>query len=232
VFDERGATPREAETVHDRGRTAVSTATPGDLPMGLFQTADAVFVDTNTATRSDQAAETSRAILRAAHGAGVLTATDLDHRPGLAPAAAVESVFESMTESLDCLVASEDQIRRVLGESGKPREQATAVAAAYDLEMVVVTLSERGAVVLQDTPGTNVLHERGGLDGEVVDPAGAHAAFTGAFLERLTGGADAADALSYGVAAATLVRSLPGPTLQATPAELATVADSVGERSR
>lgn len=231
VFRETGHPPRANRQYHDRDGVAAATAAPGDLPMDLVQGADAVFSGVMTPALSEAAAETTEAMLRAAHGSGATTAVDVDYQPRLRPAGRVRETLERLFEHLDVLVANEEKIATVLDRSGKPRELANTIAADYGLEVVVITRSNHGAVALQDTPGTNMMHEREAIELDPVDPAGQHAAFSGAFLQRLAEGADLAEALDYGVAAGTLARTVPGPLLTATRAELERIADSVTEAS-
>jgi len=220
-FREDGAAPREATTHHDRGGTAVETATPEDLPMRGVQNADAVFVGASTLALSERVGETGQALLDAAHGGGATTATSVDYQPGLAPPEAVRAAIEPALEHTDIVFSGEEQAASVLGLSGQPRDLALTFAGDYDFELVVITRPDGGAIALDDSPGTNVVHERRATDVEVVDSAGRDGAFVGAFLERYAAGADTTEALSHGVAAASLVQTVPGPFLTADPAELA-----------
>ena len=232
VFHESGHPPRESMRWHDREGSATATAKPGDLPMDRIQTADIAFTGLSTPALSRDAAETTKAMLRAAHGSGVTTAIDIDYQAGFADPAFLKDVLLELFEHLEVLVANEERIRTVLDRSGKPRELANSVAAEYDLETVVITRSKRGAVALQDTPGTNVIHERETVETEAVDDAGQHGAFSGGFLARLADDGDLSAALSYGVAAATLARTVPGPLLTAERSEVDRIADDVIQASR
>ncbi|MHB9288631.1 sugar kinase [Halobacteriales archaeon Cl-PHB] len=232
VFAEAAAPPRNASRVQDRHDTAASRATASDLPMATVQDADVVFTGASTPALSADAANTTEAMLRAGSGAGALTALDLDFDPALHEPAHVKAVVEHLFDHVDVLVANEDHARTVLPRSGKPRELANGLVAEYGLEMVVVTRSEHGAVLMHDTPGTNVIHERETVDAEPVDQTGQHEAFVGGFLQRLGDGADAAEALTYGVATSALARTTPGPLLTVDREEVDAVADQVQETAR
>ena len=232
VFHESGYPPREARGWHDRAGSAVATAKPGDLPMDRIQGADAVFTGLSTPALSRDAAETTKAMLRAAHGSGVTTAIHVDYQPGFADPGFLQEVLLELFDHLEVLVANEEKIRTVLDRSGKPRELANSIAAEYDLETVVITRSKYGAVALQDTPGTNIIHERETLGTEAIDQSGQHGAFSGGFLARFVAEGDLADALSYGVATATLARTIPGSLLTARRSELDRLVDDVVEASR
>jgi len=232
VFREAGHPPRESQRWHDRDNTAAATAEPSDLPMDLLQGSDVVFTGLSTPALSDTAQSTVQAMLRAAQGSGPMTAIDVDYQPGLRRPERFRETLLSLVDHLDVLVANERKVRTVLDRSGKPRELANTIAAEYDIETVVITRSDRGAVALQNTPGTNVIHERETIETEAVDESGQHGAFSGGFLARLSDGAKLADALSYGVATATLARTVPGPFLTAGRGEIERVVDSVVENSR
>jgi 2-dehydro-3-deoxygluconokinase len=232
VFRETGSPPRENTILHDQADTAFGTVTPGELPMGAIQDADGVFTGLSSAVLSEQAAKTAEAILRAAHGSGATTAVDIDYQPGLQDPDLYQGVLEPLLDHLDVLIGNEDEIRTVMDRGGQPRELANTIAADYDLKTVVITRSERGAVALQDTPGTNVMHERDTLDVDPVDSAGQHGAFDGGLLQPLVDDADLAEALSYAVGAATLARTLPDPLLTARRSEIENIVDEVSETSR
>lgn len=231
VFHEDGAAPRRDTTHHDRGETTVGTVTPEDLPMGDVRDADAVFTGASTLALSEQVAKTGETVLEAAQGSGAITATDLDRQPGLAPPEAVRAAVEPVFEHTDVIFVDEEQARSVLDLSGQPRDLALTLVADYDFELVVIVRSDGGAVALHDSPGTNVVHERRPVDVETVDSSGGHGAFVGAFLERHAAGADTTEALSHGVAAAALVRTIPGPFLTAGPAELASAVEHTVDAS-
>ena len=232
VFREAGHPPRDPQRWHDRNGTAAARADPSDLPMELIQGADVVFTGLTTPGLSKNAESTVTAMLRAAQGSGPTTALTVDYHAGIRPPAELRETLVSLLNHVDVLIGNEEHVRTVLDRSGKPRELANALAAESDLDTVVITRSERGAVALQNSPGTNIIHERETVKRDPVDESGEHGAFAGAFLARLSDGVDLSEALSYGVAAATLVRTVPGPFLTASRSEIETVVDDVVQTSR
>lgn len=232
VFREAGHPPREAQRWHDRDGTAVARAEPSDLPMELVQGATAVLAGLSTAGLSKDAKSTVETLLRACQGSGATTAVDVDYHPGLRPPADLRETLVPLLEHVDVLLGNEGHLRTVFDRSGKPRELANSLAAEHDIETVVVTRSEWGAVALQNTPGTNVIHECETIDREPVDESGQHGAFAGGFLARLSDGAKLEAALSYGTAAATLVRTIPGPFLTASRGEIERVVDKIVKKSQ
>lgn len=232
IFREPAVPPRDSKQYHDRANTAAAAATPGDFPMDRVQDTEIIFTGLGTAVLSQRAAETAGALLRAAGGSGAMAAVDLDYSEGLAPPETYSGVLETLAEDIDLLFANEENARRALDRTGGPRELANSIAAEYDLEIVVITRSDRGAVALRDSPGTNIIHERDPIDTQDADPTGRRGAFVGAFLQQLIAGADTADSLTHAVAAASLVRTIPGPFLTADPSELEPVVERVREESQ
>jgi 2-dehydro-3-deoxygluconokinase len=231
LFRESGAPPREPNQWHDRANTAAASAEPGDFPVDALQESSVVFTGLSMGVLSEQAASTTEALLRASGGGGAVTAADLDYSSGLASPERYREVLHSVSDELDILIASEDAVSAVLDRSGKPRELANIIAADHGLDIMVITRSDHGALALHDTPGTNVIHERDGIEMEAVDPSGQHGAFIGAFLQQLIDGADPARALSSAVATAALARTLPGPFVTTVEDEIEPLVDRVVEES-
>ncbi|WP_415383096.1 sugar kinase [Halosimplex sp. TS25] len=213
-FAEQGPQPREERLLQDRYHAAAASVTPGELPMDRVQRADATFVAGSTLSLSGDIVETAEAILRAA-GNG-LVAMDLDFQPGLWSVEEARETLDGVFDAVDVLIANEDQARRVFDRTGSPREIAHAIASTREFETVVITRSERGALACRGS----VINEQDGIEVDAVDPTGQHEAFTGAFLERVLAGAKADEALAYGVAGATLARTIPGAMTTVTRAEV------------
>lgn len=232
-FRESASEPRESKTWYDQGNTAIATATPGEFPMDTVQNADAFFVGVSTMLLSEDVANTTQALLRASSGAGAITAADLDYKAGFDEPDRYRAVLETISGHLDVLVANEQAARTALDRSGGARELANVIATDYDLEWVVITRSERGAVAMHNTPGTNIIHERDAIETDTAaDPTGQHGAFVGGFIRELVDDADTARALSVAVATAALARTVPGPFLTLTEDEVEPVVDRVIEQSQ
>ncbi|MFB6138985.1 MAG: sugar kinase [Halosimplex sp.] len=220
-FAERGPEPRDQRLLQDRARAAAASVTPGELPMDRVQRADATFVAGSTLSLSGEIVETAEAVLRAAGGG--LVAMDLDFQPGLWSVAEARETLGGVFDAVDVLIADEEQARAVFERTDEPRKFAHTVASKRGFDTVVITRSERGALVCRD----GVIHEQDGIAVDAVDPTGQHEAFTGAFLERILGGASADEALAYGVASATLARTLPGAMTSATRAEVESLVEEL-----
>ncbi|MFB6128641.1 MAG: sugar kinase [Halorhabdus sp.] len=206
-FRQPGVAPRDPVIIHDRDGATASSMEPSDLPMDDVEAADAVFAAGSTAALSETAAETLGAVLRAGGNGDDMAVFELDHRPRLwSPEEALDTLGP-LFEDVDVLIANEDQLRTVFGRTGDPREVAHGIASEWDFDLLAMTRGEHGALVIDES----VVHEIESLDSETVNAAGQHDAFSGAFIQRLLAGDRPDDALAYGVAAATLTRTTPGP---------------------
>lgn len=221
TFYEGANDPREDVVIDDRHGTAIETVEPGELPMPAIQDAAAVFLSGETLALSETVVETASAVLRAAGGTSVLS---MDYRSDLWDRDEARETLGDVFPAVDVLVANEDDAGYVLKKQGTPHELAHGIAAEYDFETVVITRGEHGALVYHDA----TVHEREAVDTDGVDPTGQHDAFTGAFLGRRLAGEDIGTALSHGVAAAALTRTIPGPVPTIDTAEVESVAESIG----
>ncbi|MEA5406782.1 PfkB family carbohydrate kinase [Haloarculaceae archaeon H-GB2-1] len=201
----------------------MASVTPGDVPLETFETADAVFVGGSSVALSPSAAETAGEVLHAADAGGAMTALDIDYQPGLWDVDEGRDVLGGLLEDVGVLFANEQQAKTVLNKTGQPRELVHTIASEGNFDMVVMTRSERGAIVCHD----NVIHEQDGIECDAVDETGQHAAFVGAFLDRLLRDAPTDEALRYGVATASLARTVPGSLATVEPAEVEGLVDEM-----
>lgn len=225
TFLERAAAPRADVTIQDRSAVPAATTKPGDLSMGLVQGADALFVGGSTPALSKTARDTTEALFRACGGTSVF---DLDYKPGLWSPDEAWETLQGVLDAVDVFVGSEDDVRSVLGRTGDPRELVHALTTENDFEAVVVTRSEHGAIAWED----GVVHEESAIETDVVDPAGQHEAFVGAFLAQLLAEAPLDRSLRYGAAAAALTRTIPGPIPAVSGDEVARLVESVEDERR
>lgn len=233
IFREARQAPRESKIWYDQRNTATASAEPSDFPMETVQSAEMVFVGLSTLLLSEDAANTTQALMHAGGGSGAVTATDLDYKPGFATPKQYRMALDALSDQLDVLVANEEEAKTILNLSGGARELANVIATEYNLERTVITRGSRGAVAMHNTPGTNVIHEREPIHTEdTADPTGQHGAFVGGYLKEPIDGSDSARALSVAVATATLTRTVPGPFLTLTADELEPVIKQVIEQSQ
>jgi 2-dehydro-3-deoxygluconokinase len=217
---ERGGAPRGSEVFYDRAGSAAAAMTPADLPTGVVRSAEACFVTGITPALSDGAREATAAALEAASEAGTTTAFDPNYRAKLWSPEEAREAYEELLPHVDVLVVARRDARRVLGAGDQPVPTANGLAADYDLDTVVLTLGDRGAMVLHG----GEVHEVEAYDVDTVDPVGSGDALAGAFLAARVRGDSARDALSLGVAAAAVKRTVAGDLLVSGADEIETLA--------
>ena len=220
VFGESTRPPREQQRLHDQTGTAVAAATPSDLPMDRVHDADMLLAGSNTAVLSQASAETTTALLRAGQGGGARTAVALEYAAALDGPEVYRGVFEELATHVDIVFVREADARAALGLDDRWRDLASRLTVTYGLDIAVVFRPGHGAVAIEDSPRASLVHERSGINTNPVDTAGEYGAVVGGVCNALLGGADIATALDTGLAAAGLVRTLDGPFLSATDAEV------------
>jgi 2-dehydro-3-deoxygluconokinase len=220
VFGESARAPRESTRLHDREGTPVASASPSDFPMHRVQDAEMLLSGVNTAVLSQASAESATALLRAGSGAGATAAVALEYAAGLGSPEVYRGVFEELAPHADIVFGREGDIREALAVSGRWRDLASHLTVEYGLDIAVVFRPGYGAVAIEDSERTNLVHERESIDVEPVDTTGEYGAVVGGFCDALLHGDDAASALDTGLAAGALARSMEGPFLTTTEAEL------------
>jgi 2-dehydro-3-deoxygluconokinase len=218
---ERGTDPRGSEVHYDRAGSTASAMTPDDLPGAVVRDADTCFVTGITPALSENAQETTAAALQTASEAGTTTAFDPNYRSKLWSADAAREVYESLLPYVDVLIVARRDAADVLDAPGKPVSMANSLAAEHGCETVVMTLGDRGALVLND----GEVHEVAAVETETVDPIGSGDALAGAFLAARVRGDAVDEALSLGVAAAGIKRTITGDLLITNPDEVEHLAE-------
>ena len=214
-FFERGSGPRADRAVDDAVDAAATTVSAEELAVQRLAGADAFYTSAATMALSGDLARTCATLMKTAVSNDVRTAFSLTDRGRWTEEMAREAA-DRVLPDVDVLVAREaDATRLVERPDQTPREMAHSLASRYGVERVAITRGERGALVWEDS----TVNERRAVETPIVDPSGSHDAFAGAFLSRSLGGASVAEALDYGVAGATLARTVAGPVLTATAEE-------------
>lgn len=227
VFGESARAPRESTRLHDRAGTPIAAASPSDFPMHRIQDAEMLLSGVNTAVLSQDSAESATALLRAGSGAGATTVVALEYAAGLGSPEVYRGVFEELASHADVVFGKERDIRQALGLSGRWRDLASHLTVEYGLDIAVVFRPGYGAVTMEDSDRANLVHEREGIDVEPVDTTGEYGAVVGGFCDAMLDGDDTTKALDTGLAAGALTRSIEGPFLTATDAELERALDQV-----
>ena len=213
---EHGADPRGTNVIYDRANASVTTVTPDELDLSVFETASVFHTTGITPALSAATAETTTALLSAAGEAGVTRSFDLNYRSKLWSTEAARASYESLFDHVDLLFAPIRDVRNVLGYEGDAESVAYRLADDYAIETVVVTRGETGSLAYTD----GEIVEQSVIEAETVDAIGTGDAFVGGMLAELIGGSEMKTALAYGAATASLKRTVKGDVLVTTRQEV------------
>jgi 2-dehydro-3-deoxygluconokinase len=117
-FTEVGIGVRPSVTMYDRGHSAVSHMTPGDVDWNrIFGARRARWFHTGGifAALSDSCAETARAAMAAARAAGTVVSYDLNFRSKLWTSEKAMAVTRSLMPHIDILIGNEEDFQKSLG---------------------------------------------------------------------------------------------------------------------
>jgi 2-dehydro-3-deoxygluconokinase len=221
-FLEHGGTPRETNVIYDRADAAVTTVTPDELPTGAVRNAEVFYTSGITPALSSTLHDTVRELLSLARDAGTTTAFDLNYRSKLWDPETAAAAYQDLLPLVDVLFAPLRDVRTVLGREGTPVEVAHGLATDHDLETVVITRGESGALALH----ADEIHEQPAVEAETVDAIGTGDAFVAGFLTRHIRGDPVDEALAYAAATASLKRTVSGDVAVVRPEEVERVLDS------
>ncbi|WP_255198437.1 PfkB family carbohydrate kinase [Halorarius litoreus] len=225
AFYEHGAGVREPVWLDDRTSAAFDDIEMGALPLDAVREADCVYFTGATPGYSTPAAEAAARFVRAAREGDGLTAFGLEYRAEQWSPEDAKETLSGYFPAVDVFVARERDVETVLGRDGQPSQVAHALAHEHGFETVVL-VRDRTTVAWHDS----TLYEFSVVDSDAVDPTGAVAACTGAFLARLLDGADTETALRYGTAAHALARTVDGPLATFSRSELDRAAEAIEGR--
>jgi 2-dehydro-3-deoxygluconokinase len=117
-FTEVGTGPRPSVTMYDRGHSAASHMTPGQIDFGrLLKETGVRWLHTGGifSALSDSCAAVCREALVAAREAGTIVSYDLNFRSKLWPTAKAQQVTRELVPYIDCLIGNEEDFQKVLG---------------------------------------------------------------------------------------------------------------------
>ena len=246
-FVERGFGVRGAVGVSDRGLTAISQLTPGDVDWDhLFGTLGVRWLHTGGiyAALSETAAKTALAALQAAKRHGTVVSYDLNYRPSLWQSiggqAKAQEVNRQLARYVDVMIGNEEDFTASLGfEVAGVDEQLSSlevdafaamideVSRAYpNFQVIATTLrtvhtasdNDWGAIAWSPASGLVRATLRPHL--EILDRVGGGDSFASGLIYGLLTGEDLQTAVEYGAAHGALAMTTPGDTTMATKAEI------------
>jgi 2-dehydro-3-deoxygluconokinase len=221
---ETSGPPRGNEVIYDRARSAVTTASPADLPMDRIRDASGFHTTGITPALSDQLLDTTETVLGEATDAGTTVSFDVNYRSKLWSPEEAGVVIGDLLSDVDVLTVADRDARSVLDASGDAEAIARSLDETYGFDVVVITRGSEGALALTD----DGLFEQPTFEATDAHPVGTGDAFVGGFLSQYLTGESVADALAYGAATAAVKRSIPGDIAVVTPADVESVIEGDG----
>jgi len=246
-FTERGFGIRGALGVSDRGNTAASQLSPGDVDWGrLFgPSAGARWFHTGGifAALSETTPLVAAEAMAAARAAGTIVSYDLNYRPSLWASiggqAAAQRINRGLVRQVDVLFGNEEDFTAALGfevDGGDTslaeldpesyvRMVARVVAEYPNLRAVATTLrtattatrNDWGALLWMDGEVTRARERR---DLEILDRVGGGDSFASGLIYALLAGRSPVEAVEWGAAHGALAMTTPGDVSMATLSEV------------
>ncbi len=198
LYQELGVTPRPARAVHDRGHSAFASLSPSEIDWDPIGNADRLYLTGVTAALGDNAQSVASRAVDEAKSAGTKIAFDVNYRSSLWTEADLAKFLLPLLTEIDVLYLKEDEARTILKLDGEPDEMAQELRDTYGIEVVVMSLGERGALA---TDGTVARVDA--VKADVVNRFGLGDAFMSGFLFGSADG-DVMRGLEYGRAMAAL----------------------------
>ena len=255
-FTERGFGIRGASGVSDRGNTAVSQLTPGDIDWDdIFGRQGVRWLHTGGifAALSESTAETAIAAVKAAKKYGTVVSYDLNYRPSLWKAIGgkekAQEVNKAIAPYVDVMIGNEEDFtaclgfeiegndenlkslnlagyEKMLGEATKVYPNFKVIATTLRT-VKTATVNDWSAMVYADDKVTCGM-ELPGL--EIYDRVGGGDSFASGLIYGLITFGDASVAVNYGIAHGALAMTTPGDTSTAVLREVENIIRGGGAR--
>lgn len=203
VFEERLACVARVD--YHRRASAGSLLAPQDLLSAWEPASRVLHVTGLTMAIGDGPAETVRAGVRAARKRGVMVCLDVNHREKLWTSASARRALVPLTDALDVVIASEDELALVAPSGDEEAAQVDSLLEC-GVDQVVVKLGAQGARA----------YTRGGTvhvparPVRPVDPVGAGDAFVAGYLSGLLDGLTVRERLALAVTTGAFVVATTG----------------------
>ncbi|MFF1254429.1 PfkB family carbohydrate kinase [Pseudarthrobacter sp. NPDC058329] len=250
-FTERGYGIRGARGVSDRGNTAISQMTAGDMELeDLFGVRGVRWFHTGGifAGLSENSYETAMAVIKSARAYGTVVSVDLNYRPSLwadhGGQERAAKVFTQLAEAADVLIGGETDFLDRLGIEppadslqGEARFSSIAsrtLARFPNLNLVATTARKVTTASRNDWQGmchtlaTGTVVSRERKDLEILDRVGGGDGFASGLIYGLLQGLTIQEAVEIGAAHGALAMTTPGDNSMATLPEVLAAAQGIG----
>ena len=214
-YIEQGATPRETTVIYDREDAAVTTLTPGEIPIQEIEKTSILYTTGITPALSETLFDTTESLLKTDTTVGF----DLNYRSKLWSQSDAQSGYEKLLPHVDLLFAPERDVRSILEIGGSAESIVKKLYETYDCEVVVLTRGENGAIAYAG----DEIYTQSAYDTETIDAIGTGDAFVGGYLAKYITNASVDVSLQYAAATAALKRTIQGDLAVITPTEVENV---------
>jgi 2-dehydro-3-deoxygluconokinase len=255
-FTERGFGIRGAQGVSDRGNTAASQLSPGDIDWEyLFGTLGVRWFHTGGiyAALSPATPEVIEAAMTTARRHGTIVSYDLNYRPSLWESYGgqrrAQEVNRALARHVDVMIGNEEDFTACLGfhvpntsvdltalEAANFKAMISKVTAEFPFLVVATTLrsvmtasiNDWGAIAWSADSGFAEARHRPAL--EIYDRVGGGDSFASGLIYGLLTTSDLQSAVEYGAAHGALAMTTPGDTSMASLAEVEALMAGAGAR--
>jgi 2-dehydro-3-deoxygluconokinase len=239
-FTETGASQRASTVIYDRAHSAISEIPPDAVKWEAVMDGASWFHVTGiTPALGEKTVAATQASIAAARAAGAKVSVDLNYRKKLWTEAQAQAVMRPLMNSVDVVIANEEDLQSVLGvhmaetdvttgtlNVDAYRDAAQWVTHKLGPTLVAITLreslsaSDNGwSAVLWDG-GSNTLHQSQRYAVRLVDRIGGGDSFAAGLIYGLVTGRSNEEALRFAVAASALKQTIPGDFNRVTVAEV------------
>jgi 2-dehydro-3-deoxygluconokinase len=215
-FLDFGLPPRGIDVYYDRAASSASKMTAIEVEPGPIAAARLLHLTGITSSLSPYCAKAVARAMTLAKESGTRVSFDTNHRSRLWSAETARRELEPLFAQVDLLLCPLGDASALFGIAGTGTEAAAELRERYEVDSVVVTCGEEGAVA---ATATGLIEASACASPHIVDRVGRGDAFNAGVLMGFLQG-DLALGMRYGVAMAALKQTMPGDLLLSSRAEI------------
>lgn len=241
-FLEKGASVRSAQVIYDRMGSGITEAVPSDFDIGaIMEDTDLLYLTGITPALTENLADCTLALCKAARERGIQVAFDVNYRPTLSSPEQAGAVLKKLAPYITLLIGNEEHLKMLLGVSTEFGEDERE-ARLYDLigQVRAVLGIEKIAVTVRRTPSaSDAVIYAAYSDGKefavsaehkmhVVDRVGSGDAFSAGLVYALSENWPAAEAVGFAAASNAFKHTVLSDVNYASVDEIARVMKQAG----
>jgi 2-dehydro-3-deoxygluconokinase len=232
-FLEKGAMPRAGLVVWDDAESALSRVGANEVDWSFLSEARLLHVNAETPALSDGAADATRAALVEARSHGCKVSFHL-HCARRAPGAHAATLYESLVQKADLLIADAEDAQDIFGTDDDPAAAARELKDRFDLDAVAIPIdagsTQRNRVWTGIVAGDDFYTDRT-YNIDIVDVGGVVDAFAAGIIHGYLRD-DLKMGLQYGNALAAIKHTHPGELCYFTEEEIGEQIEAAGPTIR